>query len=289
MKKFLILGASGLLGSRLMQLFPNSFGTYFANKKVESHRINFLDLHDIESFRYMLKNIKPDCVINCSGFTNVDLCERLPEKCWKLNCWSPFMIAQECSNRSIKLIHVSTDHFLNSTEIKLKETDVVKPSNQYGFAKLNAEYLVRTAMDNAIVVRSNFFHFDISLHRTFLNDLIKKIKNNEKAYSFSDVFFTPVSTNFLATSLNQLIDIDFTGIINIAGSETLSKFEFHNLVLKEMKISTNLHLPVRLNSINLIAPRPQFMALDNGKLQKLLRLNVPSIYDMIQGELALSK
>lgn len=289
LKSYLILGASGLLGAKLMNFFPQSHGTYFRNESNASENMTFLDTTDRDSFRYLLGKIKPDVVINCTGMTNVDLCEQFPERCWKLNCWQPLIIAQECGAESIKYVYVSTDHFLNLSGAKLKEHDILAATNQYGFSKLNAEKFILLANKDSIVVRSNFFHFNLDAPRTFLDSLVKNIQNQKISYSFSDVVFTPISTFLLAAYMEKLLDINFSGVINISGSEILSKFEFHNAVLNKIDALTGFHLPALVDSIKLNASRPSYMALDNSLLKNLLGIKVPSIYDMIELELQKSK
>lgn len=289
MKKYLVLGASGLLGTKLLSFFPQSHGTFFENRTRGSKDISFLDVTDKNSFRLLLERVRPDVVINCTGFTKVDLCEQFPEKCWKLNSWHPLQIAQECSARAVKYVHISTDHFLNLRDIKLKESDKAVAINQYGFAKLSAESFIRDANKHSLIIRSNFFHFNLHSPKTFLDHLIDGIRQKKVFYSFSDVFFTPISTLQLATYIEELVNIDVAGIINIASSEVLSKFDFHNAVLKEMTAPSDFHLPVLLDSVELHAQRPRYMALDNSLLERSLGVKVPSVYDMIKSELQLSK
>ena len=289
MKKYLVLGSSGLLGTKLLNFFPKSHGTFFENRTRSSKATSFLDVTDNNSFRLLLERVRPDVVINCTGISKVDLCERFPEKCWKLNSWQPLQIAQECSARAIKYVHISTDHFLNLRNIKLKESDKVVPINQYGFSKLSAELFIRSASEHSLIIRSNFFHFNLDSPKTFLDHLIDGVKREKVFYSFSDVFFTPISTIQLATYIEELVDIDVAGIVNISSSEVLSKFDFHNAVLKEMNALSDFHLPVLLDSVELHAQRPRSMALDNSLLERLLGVKVPSIYDMIKTELQLSK
>ena len=289
MKKYLVLGATGLLGKKLLSFFPQSHGTFFENRTRDNKDISFLDVTDKNSFRLLLERIRPDVVINCTGFTKVDLCEQFPEKCWKLNSWHPLQIAQECSARAVKYVHISTDHFLNLRDIKLKESDKAVAINQYGFAKLSAESFIRDANKHSLIIRSNFFHFNLHSPKTFLDHLIDGIRQKKVFYSFSDVFFTPISTQQLATYIEELVNIDVAGIINIASSEVLSKFDFHNAVLKEMTAPSDFHLPVLLDSVELHAQRPRYMALDNSLLERSLGVKVPSVYDMIKSELQLSK
>ena len=289
MKKYLILGASGLLGAKLLTYLPQSHGTYFENKTNMGINMSYLDMNNLESFEFLLEKIKPDVVINCTGMTNVDLCERFPEKCWKLNCWLPVTMAKECNAKSIKYVYISSDHFLNLSGAKLKERDVCVPINQYGFSKLNAEKLIYSGNKHSLIIRANFFHFNLYSPKTFLDQLLCSIKQGKIASSFSDVLFTPISTFQMAMYIQDLVEKDFVGVINISSSEVLSKFDFHSAILKELYPRSDFHLPTLLESIGLNAARPRYMALDNNLLQETLGVKVPSIYDMIQTELNLIK
>lgn len=287
MKKYLILGASGLLGGKLAIYFKHSHGTFFSNKSIVANNVSFLDLSDTESFRALLDCEQPNVVINCTGMTDVDTCELLPEKCWDLNCWNPFLVARECKARTIKYIHISTDHFLNPNGVKLREADNAMVLNQYGFSKLSAEKLILFTNTDSIIIRSNFFHFNMDSPKTYLDRILYNVKHKDLSYSFSDVVFTPISTSLLATYIEKLVEMNFSGIINIASSEMVSKFEFHEAVLRETNAHEGFHFPTFLNSVKIHANRPLFMALDNSLLKKLLGIQVPSIYDMIKTEIQL--
>jgi dTDP-4-dehydrorhamnose reductase len=72
MKKYLILGGTGLLGSRLVKQIENSYATYFQSKPITNSNFYYLDGSDNYQFDSLLKKITPDVVINCIGFTDVD-------------------------------------------------------------------------------------------------------------------------------------------------------------------------------------------------------------------------
>jgi dTDP-4-dehydrorhamnose reductase len=251
--------------------------------------MSVLNLNDDNEIDFLLDKVKPEVIINCTGMANVDLCERFPEKSWRLNCMMPLLIAQKCTVRSIKYVHISTDHFLNESGIKLKEVGHAAPINQYSFAKLNAERFIVAINKRSLILRANFFHFNLKSPKTFLDNLIIGIKGGKTISSFSDVIFTPISTSQLSLYIKGLVEIDFAGIVNISSSETLSKFEFHNAVLSALNLPTELHLPTKLGSVDLSASRPHFMALDNTFLQELLGIKVPSLYDMIKSELLIDR
>jgi dTDP-4-dehydrorhamnose reductase len=286
-KKYLILGASGLLGSKLIAYTPQSHGTYFKNMTNTGINMSFLDMNNSESFGFLLEKIKPDVVINCTGMTDVDLSERLPEKCWKLNCWLPVTIAQECNAKSIKYVYISSDHFLNLSGAKLKERDVCVPINQYSFSKLNAEKLIYSENKHSLVIRANFFHFNLYSPKTFLDQIIVNIKSGIAVHSFNDVVFSPISINQLIISIMELIKINYSGIVNIGSDYSISKFDFHNMVISALNMNNDLHTAVSIDDLLNLAKRPKNMALDSTKFKSLTGHEIPPICDMIDEEIAI--
>jgi dTDP-4-dehydrorhamnose reductase len=285
MKKILVLGASGFLGSRIHHSIGNSYGTFFSYSPVNKFNLYYLNALNLHKFSELLKEIRPDVVINCIGFTDVDDCEKFPEKSWIINCNLPFNIAEICNVNNVKFVHISTDHYLNIANVKLLETDTIDLVNQYSYTKFYAEKMIMKVNQNAIVLRTNFFHFNFKNPTTFLDKLVINSKNKVITQSYSDVRFTPVSTKTLILYLNKLLELDFSGLVNVSSNEVISKYDFHQAVLDCLNISKDSHRPFSIDNIKLRALRPKYMALDNRKLVEITRINTPSIYDMIMEEI----
>ncbi|MCX6197291.1 MAG: sugar nucleotide-binding protein [Flavobacteriia bacterium] len=285
MKKILVLGASGSLGSRIHRSISNSYGTFFSYTPVNKSNMFYLDASNLNHFSKLLNEIQPDAVINCIGFTNVDDCEEFPEKSWIINCKLPADIAEICKLNDVKFVHISTDHYLNKSNDKLLETGAVGLVNQYSFAKFYAEKMIMTINQNAIVIRTNFFHFDLENPTSFLDKLIISSINKVMTQSYNDVWFTPISTRTLILYLNKLLELNFSGLINISSNEVMSKYDFHQNVLDCLKVSKDLHRPFSIDDVKLRALRPKYMALDNKKLEETTGIKTPTIYDMIAEEI----
>ena len=285
MKKILVLGASGSLGSRIYRSIGNYYGTFFSYTPVNKSNMFYLDASNLSQFSQLLNEIQPDAVINCIGFTNVDDCEKFPEKSWIINCKLPADIAEICKLNDVKFVHISTDHYLNKSNDKLLETGAVGLVNQYSYAKFYAEKMIMTINQNAILIRTNFFHFDLENPTSFLDKLIISSKNKIITQSYNDVWFTPISTRTLILYLNKLLELNFSGLINISSNEVMSKYDFHQNVLDCLKVSKDLHRPFSIDEVKLRAVRPKYMALDNKKLEETTGIKTPSIYDMIVEEI----
>jgi dTDP-4-dehydrorhamnose reductase len=85
--------------------------------------------------------------------------------------------------------------------------------------------------------------------------------------------------------LKKLLEIDFSGLINVSSNEIISKYEFHQQVLNCFGVSNNSHKPISVTKVSLKALRPKNMSLDNSKLIKATKVTMPSIYDMIKEEI----
>ena len=286
MKKILVLGASGSLGSRVHRNIGNSYGTFFSHSPVNKYNLYYLDALDSYKFSELLIEIRPDIVINCIGFTNVDDCEKFPEKSWIINCNLSVEIAKICNVNDVKFVQISTDHYLNMTNTKLLETDTVGLINQYSYTKYYAEKMIIKVNQNAIVIRANFFHFNFKNPITFLDKLVISSGNKVITQSYNDVWFTPISTKYLITYLNKLLELNFSGLINVSSNEVMSKYDFHQAVLDCLNISKDSHRPFSIEDNKPKALRPKYMALDNRKLVEITRINVPNICDMIREEIS---
>jgi dTDP-4-dehydrorhamnose reductase len=285
MTVYLILGATGLLGSKLKQSIPKSYGTYFKTLPKNSNNFYYFDGQNYQSFVEILKIVKPHVVINCIGFTDVDQCENLPEKSWQVNSLLPHRLSEICDMHAIRFIQISTDHFLNLNKSKIKEAGSIIPVNQYSLSKYFAEKLILFNSPSALIIRTNFFHFNFKQPRTFLDKLLANDFKDRAFHSFSDVVFTPISTTVLVKFILELVKVNVKGLIHVSGTEEISKFDFHQLAIQILKKPSGTHFPITLEASSLMARRPKLMSLDNYKARELTGLTVPSIYDMLYQEI----
>jgi dTDP-4-dehydrorhamnose reductase len=104
--------------------------------------------------------------------------------------------------------------------------------------------------------------------------------------SFRDVLFTPISINQLIKSSIDLVNKEVFGSINISSNESVSKYDFHRMVLNSLDLDTGLLKAVSIDDFPHLVKRPKNMSLDNAKLRGISDLKIPSIYDMIIEEIS---
>jgi dTDP-4-dehydrorhamnose reductase len=285
--RILILGANGYLGAQLHKLYSKEakvLGTYNKNNNNDLQLLKW-QANNYVALEQIINAFKPNLIINCVGFANVDACEMLPEKALMLNSIMLHEIGRICYRLNVKLVHISTDHFQGSTHLALNEEDTISCPNVYSYSKtLGEQYLLHSNPDS-IILRANFFHFTKNSNKNFIDSCLNSAPKFSKVNGFSDVIFTPVSTTYLKEGILKLFNIDYCGVIHIASSESISKFEF----LKEILLATGQTgieiINKSIDDAKLLAPRPKFMALSNKKYQRLTDEVVPSIKKMIKSEL----
>ena len=287
LKRILIIGASGLLGSALYQVLTKKYdvtGTFFSNSDQTSAQ-EFLDVSDETSIRILIMRLKPDIVINCSGLTNVEECERLPEKAMLLNSIVPAVLARITNQLQIKLVHISTDHFASEINVMRNESMRALPTNRYGYSKLMGEDLVLSTTDSALVIRTNFFGLTDSGNHSLFDFALKSLKANKVILGFEDVTFSPIGVNSFARTLMVLLEKNVSGLLNLCGTESVSKFRFLRMVAKAVGLDESIVKPSNSSMQLGRVERPLFLTLDTSNLLGLVG-ELPPLEHMIHEELS---
>ena len=232
--KILVTGGDGRF-ARMLKLKNKTLNLFFVNKK----QCNILSIRSINA---AIKRIKPKTIIHCAGLSRpMDVHEKDINKSINLNIIGTANITKVSKINNIKLIYFSTSYVYEGTKGNYKETDPVKPFNNYGLSKLGGECAV-------------------SMYK---NSLILRISMTEKPFYYNQAF-TNLKSNFLfhedlALMLPKLIKKK--GIINIGG-KTRSVYEFakkYNSKVKKIIAPKNPKLPLN-QSMNV------------GSLNKILKV-----------------
>lgn len=251
------------------------------------HSLLFWNTRDYLQLETIINEVRPSIIINCIALADVDLSESLPERSYLLNSFLPYHLGKICDLKKIKLIHLSTDHFENEKKFKLTESEIPNCVNRYAHSKLLGETWLLAEHSNCIVVRTNFFHFDHRFDNKFVNKALINITQNKNIKGLVDTHFTPISTAILIENIFRLIKVDFAGLINIASNLTVTKYDFLVKLYTAMGKSTQSLTPCLLSDLELVAPRPKNMSLDNSLFLSLIPVNLIDIDQMIENELDL--
>src|SRR5690606_14959451 len=150
----LILGAGGQLGrERVHQLM-------LRDQDVYAYTREDLDITDRIAVSRIIAHVKPDVVVNCAAYTQVDKAESVPETARLLNTVVPDLLADVCKKYSAKLVHYSTDYiFGGSVEDRheypdgFTENHPSHPQNVYGQTKWDGERLITQSGCSYLIIR----------------------------------------------------------------------------------------------------------------------------------------
>jgi len=284
MIKVLITGSNGFLGSNLVRFFAvrSNYKVFSTSQKpsIDPIRENFLqgDLLDSSFIDNLFSRSYPDVVINTVSLVNVDQCEEAPGLAKKITVDTAENIAKASKRFGCSLIYISTDHLFDGKKSFYSEEDTPAPVNVYGKTKLRAETITQEIVRDAVIIRTNFFGWSPQGHlSTFGEWVYNNLKEQKPMNLFTDYYFTPVEVTYLAEAIQTVAESDFSGIIDIAGSERCSKYEFGITLAEICGFNPNPITPTKITSGSFKAPRQQDLSLSTMKYQELFHKNLPGL------------
>ncbi|HEY4484391.1 MAG TPA: SDR family oxidoreductase [Candidatus Paceibacterota bacterium] len=278
----IITGASGLLGSQLVQTFKNQGHEVLAvfNRKPGSIVSGTNKIRcdvSIKKDTFSLKeHIKcPSLIVHCAAITNVDLCEKDKELCKATNIEGTKNICELARQTKSRLIYVSTSSVFDGKKGNYKELDKTNPINYYNFSKVQGENHV-LEYEKGLVVRT----IPLGLHSagrkptSFLEWLVDSFKKNLNVNLFTDVRINPLTTTTLSAIIANISPLLDVGIIHLGSRDVVSKASIGLEVKKLFPLySGNLNL-TSIDDNNQVAERPKEMWL-NVDRALLLGLDLP--------------
>lgn len=283
--RVLVTGASGMLGKDIVKLFSRSGGYEIYTCQIDQteilnrENINSVtfDLTDSNLFSKHLKEIRPDLIIHCAAIVNVDACEKDKDKALKLHSETINQIAID--SPSSKLVYISTDSVFDGSKGDYLEKDKPNPLNYYATSKLEGEQNTLKLVKNSMVVRTNIYGFHLQPNKVSLAEwALDSLQNKRSIGGFIDVWFNPVYTMQLAEAILKLINIKFSGIINVAAGTVVSKYSFLTELARIFGYDPGLIEMKSVDSMNFTARRPCNTTLNLQLLVKTLGI-VPSLFE----------
>ena len=258
----LVTGSAGLLGRvvarRLEERFP---ATVSATRE-------FLDLEDFWRLRAELERIDPSVVVNCAGYSDVDGCERNPDRAFRENRDAAVHLARACRAIGARLIHISTDYvFDGRSEGPYREDDACLPLQVYGESKWEGEQEAMREHPDTLLIRTSFL-FGPG-RNTFIDRALDSARAGKPVRAVLDWVNAPTYTVDLAAAIETLLQAGARGVMHYSNLGGCSKFEFAREVLRQAGFDPNLVEPVRRDDLPLPAARPERTVLDLGRFTEL--------------------
>jgi dTDP-4-dehydrorhamnose reductase len=277
--KILLLGRFGRVGDAVFKTLSTMpgvelfvFSSYSPSKK-HIWENNFVDINilDFVVLKKEILKIKPRIIINCAAFTNVDEAERKKFECWNLNVTLVEKLTQLSNSLESHLIHFSSDYIFNGDSGPYSEDAKPNPINYYGKSKFASENIILSKLNNFSIIRTNFLYGNSDLYNpTFINSVYNNLKQGKQINVVNSLYSCPVFTKDIGIGVKELILQQFSGIVNFAGPEYLSRFEIALKICNFFKFDKNNIKEVNISDIGFEAKRPIKAGLNSEYAQKKL-------------------
>ena len=271
--KFLITGASGLLGSKLVAIALAS--GHEVHSLVHEHSTTEphvqLDITDQGAVEKTIGDNSPEVVVHAASITDLDLCERNPELAYNVNAAATGFLADACRRQGSFLIYVSTDYVFDGERGNYGEYDQVNPVNVYGRSKLLGEIEVVQKAGRFCIARTSVVFGWGRRHRpNFATWVYEKLRVGEKINVVTDQYATPTLTSDLARMLVEVAERRMNGTYHLSGSTRINRYEFAVLLARRFNLNEKLLTPAKAEAVRWIAKRPFDSSLNVAKAQQAL-------------------
>jgi dTDP-4-dehydrorhamnose reductase len=257
--KILITGAAGLVGRAVVEHCSTS------GDEVLAYDHRRLDIGDTPAVLAVIGDQRPDAIINCAAWTDVDGCESDAQKAERVNSFGPENLARAARDTNAVLITISTDYvFDGAKEGFYTQRDQPSPISVYGKYKLEGERRAQEAHARTIVVRSGYIFGPGG--KNFLSNVVSRAERGETLKAIADYWGTPTYGDDLAVRLRELAVRDLPGIYHVVNSGDGASFETFSREALRLAGLDDAHLEVvQGDSLGRPAPRPH-----NSRLKCLL-------------------
>ncbi|HEX2229658.1 MAG TPA: SDR family oxidoreductase [Candidatus Binatia bacterium] len=267
----LVIGASGLVGRSLMSTLGHSganvIGTY-VNRAAAGLRQ--LDISDGGQVAACIAELRPRNIYLTAALTHVDYCEEHPEQARRTNVLGPLVIAQEASRLGAKLIFYSSEYVFDGAAGPYSEAAAPNPLSVYGRTKLEAETAVRDVLEDALILRTTVVFGWDRTSKNFAMQIYERLEKGLEMIIPEDQLGTPTWTEYLAETSVRLIQKGVSGVVNVAGRDTVPRSEFARALVKTFGGQPERVIAVSTAHLSQKAPRPLRGGLRTDKLAGLL-------------------
>ncbi len=281
--KVLITGCHGLLGQRLVHNAPEGYHVIATDlspdaKFIPKDYYKPCDLTDRDAVLRLVEQEQPDNIINAAAYTNVDGAEDERDLCWLVNVIAVENFVQAARRVRAGIYHVSTDYIFDGSKGPYKETDPPNPLGFYGHSKLAAEKVLQESPCAFTIARTMVLYGVSQNNRPdFVGWLIDRLRNGEPVHIVTDQMGNTTLNDELAQALWQLVRTSYHGIVNVAGREIVSRYDFALNIAEVFDLDASLIKPITTADLKQKAPRPLNSGLVVDKAINLLGLELSDV------------
>jgi len=260
--RVLVTGAGGMLGTAVQAAVPSTV-------QLVALRHGDLAIEDAQAVERAVARERPEWIVNCAAYTQVDRAEAEPEIAQRVNAIGPANLARAARQRGARLLHISTDYVFDGRAARpYREDDPVGPLNVYGRTKLAGEQAVRDILPQGhLIVRSQWL-FGVG-GPNFVATILRLARERPELKVVNDQRGRPTYAPDLAVGLWKLISCDARGTVHCANEGEATWFDVARAAISAAGLRTPV-VPCTTADMPRPARRPQFSVLDCTRYEGLV-------------------
>lgn len=272
-----VTGADGQLGHYLCRRT--------ANERQDDYRFTdrqTVDLTDRQAVADFMAANRPDVIINCAAYTDVERAEEEEAVAYAINATAVGCLAEEAKRYDALLMHISTDFvFMGGCCAQLTERSHPQPVNAYGRTKLAGEEAVRASGCHYMILRTAWLYGAVG--RNFVRTILERSRTEQELRVVDDQIGSPTYAADLADALVRLIaERRFTeGIYHYTNLGSCSRWEFATEIGRLAGRETRI-VPCRSEELPMKAARPKNCVLDKQHFQATFGIEIPHWREALQ-------
>lgn len=279
--KIMLIGKNGQVGWELQRTLAPLGGVVALGRQE-------LDLSNPGRIRDLVREIKPDIIVNAAAYTSVDKAEEEPELAMAINGIAPGVIAEEAKRINAAVVHYSTDYVFDGTKsTPYTEEDEPNPVNIYGKTKLEGERVIQAAGIPHLILRTGWVY--AMRGNNFLLTILRLAREREELNIVDDQIGSPTWSRMLAEATAQILAqlcssltpnhlMNMSGIYHLSAGGQTSWYSFARAILEYTAYfdAKALQLnPIPTGKYPTPAGRPNYSVLNNDKIKGSFSLSLP--------------
>ncbi|MEH7253895.1 dTDP-4-dehydrorhamnose reductase [Neobacillus niacini] len=256
--KVVVTGAAGQLGQDVLKELQRKSHESFGVDRSQ------LDITSEEGVQAYIENIKPDVILHCAAYTNVDAAETDEETAYLVNAEGTEYLAKAAKRVGASMLYVSTDYVFDGSATEPYEVEEpTKPIGAYGRTKLAGEQLLQKHLEAFFVVRTAWV---FGVHgNNFVKTMIRLGKDRGEVGVVHDQVGSPTYTVDLARFMVELMETDKYGIYHVTNNGICSWYEFAVEIFKQAGLGVKVN-PLTTDQFPRPAARPKYSVLSKKKI-----------------------
>jgi len=288
-RPILIFGSTGLLGVHLVRTLTER--GFFPVALVHNRRARLPEgiptyktpIADPETVKKTMHRYHPAAVINCAAYTDVDGCERDPDRAARVNTIGAENIALGAAEIGAHLVQISTDYVFDGQAGPYDEEAHPHPINVYGKTKHKAETAVRNSPGDTLIIRAaSFVGHGSEDHPGFVEQMVATMRNGKRVPAPIDQIANIADVPTLAKGIISAVEKNTTGILHLGSRELISRYDLALLAAEVFGLDTSLVEPVMYDDLKRAANRPLNGGLKVDKAEKALGFSFPTPKETVE-------